>query len=78
MHLIGTGKTTTLAAAVLAFLIENPSHRVLVSCPSHAACDAATLAILKHWPVSELGEPHKGNVVRMPNITTMLKCNDYF
>ncbi len=59
----GTGKTTTLAAAVLSSLVASPSRRVLVTAPSHAACDAATLALLKHWPVHLLGEPHEGLLV---------------
>jgi predicted transcriptional regulator len=37
--------------------------RVLVVASSHAASDAATLAILQHWPVNDMGEPHKGNLV---------------
>ena len=39
----GTGKTTTLAAAVLS-AVKN-GDKVLVAAPSHAACDALTLAI---------------------------------
>ncbi len=59
----GTGKTTAMAAAVLSALARDPKTRVLVTAPSHAACDAAMLAILKHWPVHLLGEPHKGCLV---------------
>ena len=42
----GTGKTTTLAAAVLS-AVKN-GEKVLVVAPSHAACDAVTLAITEH------------------------------
>eukprot|EP00095_Tigriopus_kingsejongensis_P003527 snap_masked-scaffold522_size146686-processed-gene-0.13 protein:Tk03527 transcript:snap_masked-scaffold522_size146686-processed-gene-0.13-mRNA-1 annotation:"dna-binding protein smubp-2-like isoform x1" len=58
----GTGKTTTLAAAVLSALANG--DKVLVTAPSHAACDAITLAILAHWPVDILGQPDRGILVR--------------
>ena len=43
-----SGKTTCLAAAVLSHV--SAGHRVLVVTPSHAACDAITLALAQHWP----------------------------
>ena len=44
----GTGKTTTLAAAVLSAVANGDT--CLVVTPSHAACDAATCAVVQHWP----------------------------
>ena len=55
-----TGKTTCLAAAVLSHVAAG--HRVLVVTPSHAACDAITLALAEHWP----GDA-RGQVVRLGN-----------
>jgi ATP-dependent RNA/DNA helicase IGHMBP2 len=58
----GTGKTTTLAAVILSAVANG--ERVLVTAPSHAACDAATAAIAKHWPHQEFGHAENGNLVR--------------
>jgi len=44
----GTGKTTALAAAVLSAVANG--EKVLVAAPSHAACDAFTLALAEQWP----------------------------
>ena len=49
----GTGKTTALAAAVLHAVSKG--ERVLVVAPSHAACDAVTLAIASQWPGKSAG-----------------------
>ena len=59
----GTGKTTALAAAVLHTVAAG--ERVLVAAPSHAACDAATLALAAQWPggVAAAG----GGLVRLGN-----------
>ena len=58
----GTGKTTTLAAAVLSCVSNNDT--CLVVAPSHVACDAVTCAITDHWP----GGGHvSGQVVRLAN-----------
>ena len=56
----GTGKTTALAAAVLHSVSKG--ERVLVVAPSHAACDAITLALASQWP----GQP-VGRLVRLGN-----------
>jgi len=56
----GTGKTTCLAAAVLSHVASG--LRVLVVTPSHAACDAITLALAEHWPGDISGQ-----VVRLGN-----------
>ena len=51
----GTGKTTALAEVILQHAVRG--QRVLAAAPSHAACDALTLAIIKHWPHDLLGDP---------------------
>ena len=56
----GTGKTTTLAAAVLSCVSNNDT--CLVVAPSHVACDAVTCAITEHWPGHV-----SGHVVRLAN-----------
>ena len=56
----GTGKTTALASAVLHSVSKG--ERVLVVAPSHAACDAFTLALANQWP----GQP-AGRLVRLGN-----------
>ncbi len=59
----GTGKTTTLAAAVLSAVAEG--ERVLVTAPSHAACDAVTVALAEHWPKELFGAAEEGSLIRM-------------
>jgi Rad3-related DNA helicase len=59
----GTGKTTALAAAVLSAVTQG--ERVLVTAPSHAACDAFLMALIRYWPVDMLGDPSAGAVVRL-------------
>lgn len=59
----GTGKTTTLAAAILSAVANG--DKVLVVAPSHTACDAITLALLKHWPESQWGSSDQGALVRI-------------
>ena len=61
----GTGKTATLAAAVVSAALNG--DRVLVTAPSHAACDAVTAAIAKHWQQETLGEAEGGNLIRLCN-----------
>ena len=61
----GTGKTATLAAAVVYAALNG--DRVLVTAPSHAACDAVTAAIARHWPPDTLGKAEEGNLVRLVN-----------
>ena len=58
----GTGKTTTLAAAVLSAVASG--ERVLVVAPSHAACDAFTAAVAECWPG---GRERRGKLVRLGN-----------
>ena len=58
----GTGKTTTLAAAVLSAVANG--ERVLVVAPSHAACDAFTAAVAEYWPG---GRERRGKLVRLGN-----------
>ena len=57
-----SGKTTCLAAAVLSHV--SAGHRVLVVTPSHAACDAITLALAQHWPGHISGQVSGGWSVR--------------
>ncbi|TRY71725.1 hypothetical protein TCAL_00281 [Tigriopus californicus] len=59
----GTGKTTTLAAAVLSAVANG--DKVLVLAPSHTACDAITMALLKYWPESRWGPSDQGALVRI-------------
>ena len=61
----GTGKTATLAAAVVSAALNG--DRVLVTAPSHAACDAVTAALAKHWPHDKLGDAEEGNLSRFCN-----------
>ena len=63
----GTGKTATLAAAVVSAALNG--DRVLVTAPSHAACDAVTAAIARQWPsdYETIGEAEDGNLIRMVN-----------
>ena len=56
----GTGKTTVLAAAVVSAVMAG--DRVLVVAPSHAACDAVTLALAAHWP-----RQYSGQLTRLAN-----------
>jgi len=64
----GTGKTTTLAAAVLSAVANN--EKVLVTAPSHAACDAFTLALAAQWPThQEQRFVRLGNPLRFTNST---------
>ena len=56
----GTGKTTTLAAAVLSAVANG--EKVLVVAPSHAACDAFTAAVAEYWPG---GKERRGKLVRL-------------
>jgi len=62
----GTGKTTTLAAAVLSAVLNG--DKVLVTASSHAACDAFTMALAEYWP-SDLDKKfvRLGNPLRFPN-----------
>ena len=55
----GTGKTTCLAAAVLSHVAAGDT--VLVVTPSHAACDAITLALAQHWPGDIRGQVSSSN-----------------
>ena len=55
----GTGKTTCLAAAVLSHVAAGDT--VLVVTPSHAACDAITLALAQHWPGDIRGQVNSSN-----------------
>ena len=70
----GTGKTTTLAAAVLS-AVKNGS-RVLVAAPSHAACDSVVAAINQHWDPG-LSLVRLGNKLRLtsPDHETFLPEN---
>ena len=62
----GTGKTTTLAAAVLSAVLNG--DKVLVTASSHAACDAFTIALAKYWPsVIDKKFVRLGNPLRFPN-----------
>ena len=63
----GTGKTATLGAAVVSAALNG--DRVLVTAPSHAACDAVTAAIAKHWPSDSetIGKAEDGNLLRLVN-----------
>ena len=58
----GTGKTTTLAAAVLSAVANG--EKVLVVAPSHAACDAFTTAVAEYWPG---GDEKVGKLIRLGN-----------
>lgn len=75
----GTGKTTTLAAAILSAVANG--DRVVAVAPSHAAVDALTQAILAQWP-SDLGDPRQrlvrlGNELRVtvPSVLPYLPLN---
>ena len=63
----GTGKTTTLAAAVLSAVANG--ERVLVVAPSHAACDAFIAAVSECWPG---GRERRGKLVRLGNSVLVL------
>ncbi|XP_023341127.1 DNA-binding protein SMUBP-2 [Eurytemora carolleeae] len=71
----GTGKTTTLAAAVLSAVANG--EKVLVVAPSHAACDAFTLALAKQWPRSiEKSFVRLGNSLRFTSEDVALYSTD--
>ena len=61
----GTGKTATLAAAIISAAVNG--DRVLVTAPSHAACDAVTAAVAKRWCHKALGRAEDGNLLRLAN-----------
>ena len=69
----GTGKTTTLAAAVLS-AVKN-GDRVLVVAPSHAACDTLVASLTHHCPGLSL--VRLGNKLRLtqPELETFLPEN---
>ena len=69
----GTGKTTTLAAAVLS-AVKN-GDRVLVTAPSHAACDTMLASLTQC--VQDLSVVRLGNKLRLtsPDLETFLPEN---